>query len=89
MQPFKKRMVRSLNVVSALFALAAAAMWFLSAVAQVKAKDVVGPDGWIESSLTSDGNDVIESGKAQQKWSRRGAFAASVAAFFQAAAAIA
>jgi hypothetical protein len=72
-----------LNLLSAGLAFLAAILWLVSATAQVKAKDKVGADGWIEASIVSDGNDVIESAKLQQKWSRRGAYAAAAAAAIQ------
>jgi hypothetical protein len=72
-----------LNLLSAVFSFLAAFLWFVSAMVQVKHRDRVNADGWIEASITSDGNDVIESGKLQQKWSRRGAYAAAVAALLQ------
>lgn len=72
-----------LNLLSSAFAFLAAVLWFISATVQVTHKDKVGSDGWIEASITSDGNDIIESGKLQQKWSRRGAYAAAVAALIQ------
>jgi hypothetical protein len=72
-----------LNLLSAAFSFLAAFLWFVSATVQVKHKERVDADGWIEASITSNGNDVIESGKLQQKWSRRGAYAAAVAALLQ------
>ncbi|WP_200232470.1 hypothetical protein [Rubrivivax gelatinosus] len=72
-----------LNYLSAGLAFFAAILWFVSATVQVKAKDKVSADGWIEASLESYGNDVIESAKLQQKWSRRGAYAAAAAAAIQ------
>ena len=77
------------NALSAGFALVAAVMWLLSATLQSKAQEKIGPHGWTEASLVSDGFDVIESGKVQQKWSRKGAYAAAIAAVFQALAALA
>jgi len=72
-----------LNLLSAAFAFLAALLWLVSATVQVNHKEKVDAEGWIEASITSDGNDVIESGKLQQKWSRRGAYAAAVAAALQ------
>ena len=75
--------VTQLNLLAAAFAFLAAVLWLVSATVQVKHKDKVDADGWTEASITSDGNDVIESGKLQQKWSRRGAYTAAVAAALQ------
>jgi hypothetical protein len=56
-----------LNLLSAAFSFLAAILWFVSAMVQLKHKDRVGADGWIEASIISDENDVIESSKLQQK----------------------
>lgn len=72
-----------LNLLSAGLAFLAAILWLISATAQVKAKDKIGADGWADASINSDGNDVIESAKLQQKWSRRAAYAAAAAATIQ------
>jgi hypothetical protein len=73
----------NLNLLSACLAFLAATLWLVSATIQVKAKDRLGADGWIEASIESDGYNVIESAKLQQKWSRRGADAAAAAAAIQ------
>lgn len=75
--------VTQLNLISAAFAFLAAVLWFFSATTQVKHKDKIDYNGFYEAAIESDGNDVIESAKIQQKWSRRGAYAAAVAALFQ------
>lgn len=72
-----------LNFLSAGLAFLAAILWFVSATVQAKAAQKVSADGWIEASIESDGHDVIESAKLQQKWSRRGAYAAAAAAATQ------
>jgi len=79
--------INTLNLVSAASAFIAAALWFKSATAQARPIERRDSNGWIEESIIADGFDVIESGKLQQKWSRRGAWAAASAALFQAAAA--
>jgi hypothetical protein len=75
-----------LNILAAVFAFVAAILWLVSATVQVEHKDKVDAEGWVEASITSDGKDVIASAKLQQKWSRRGAYAAAVAAALQGAA---
>jgi hypothetical protein len=80
-------MINALNLASAVSAFIAAALWLVSATVQARPRDRRDSSDWMEASIISDGFDVIESGKLQQKWSRRGAWAAASAALFQAVAA--
>lgn len=72
-----------LNLLGAAFAFLAAVLWIVSAAVQVTHQDKTDADGWTEAAITSDGKNVIESGKLQQKWSRRAAYAAAAAAVMQ------
>jgi hypothetical protein len=72
-----------LNYASALSAFVAAVLWYVSATIQVPRDDKPDSDGWVKASISVDGNDFIASAIAQQKWGRRGAFAAALAAFTQ------
>lgn len=71
------------NLVSAGFAFVAAVLWLISASVRVKAKPKIDKDGWTESSHESDDNNVVESAKLQQRWSRMAALAAAAAAAAQ------
>ena len=74
----------SFNIATVVFALLAAGFWFYSAKARAPYKDKVDDDGWTSASITSNGNDVIETLKKQSYWSAWVAVAAAIAAFCQA-----
>ena len=72
-----------LNYASALSALVAAALWYLSATAKVPPNNQPDKDGWIPASIEVDGSDFIASAVKQQQLSRKGAYAAAIAALCQ------
>jgi hypothetical protein len=76
-----------LNVVAALAALTAALLWHRSATIQVLYRDDPDADGIHSAAIIiNDKVDFISTAVAQSTWSKRGAYAAAVAAAFQAAA---
>ena len=68
------------NAAAALFALIAAALWYISAKVRVP----LTPGGTGNPEMVVDGFAFVATAKAQTTWSRRAAFAAAVAAMFQA-----
>ena len=72
-----------LNCISALGAFVAAIFWYFSATASVPPNNQPDSDGWIQGGIEVDGKDFIASALAQQNWSRRGAYAAALAALCQ------
>lgn len=85
---FARRLAFGLNVVSAIAALIAAALWFWSTRVQVEYEEPEPVNGWHGASLTvesSEGKriDPWQTGVAQAKWNRWAAMAASVAALCQ------
>ncbi len=72
-----------LNIVSAVFALAAAILWFQSTVVKVQPNEM--PDGKeiIEGSIDANGADVVATARRQNYWNRWGALAAAIAALAQ------
>jgi hypothetical protein len=68
------------NALAALFALTAAALWYVSARVRVPLK----PGGTGNPEMVVDGFAFVATAKAQTVWSRRAAFAAAIAATFQA-----
>jgi len=68
------------NALAALFALTAAALWYVSAKVRVP----LTPGGTGNPEMVVDGFAFVATAKVQTVWSRRAAFAAAVAAVFQA-----
>ena len=75
--------ISMLNAASALAAFIAAALWHQSAVAKCPVSNKPDASGWVPAYISVDDQDFIKSARLQQKWSRRGALAAAVAAVFQ------
>lgn len=71
----------SSNIIAALFALAAAALWYKSA----KVRVALSTGGTGNPEMVVDGYAFVATTKEQAVWSRRAAVAAAIAAFFQAA----
>tara|TARA_R110002096_G_scaffold48836_5_gene129210 strand:- start:678 stop:944 length:267 start_codon:yes stop_codon:yes gene_type:complete len=71
------------SIVAAVFAFAAALLWFKSTVVKVPPNEKPNENGIIEASITSDGADVIATARKQNHWNKLGALAASIAALAQ------
>jgi len=71
------------NFASAIFALIAAFLWYRSATVQVPHDDTPNADGWQDASIQVGTSDFIATATEQALWSKRAAFSAAVAAFFQ------
>ena len=67
------------NAIAMASAIAAAALWYKSAVVKVP----LTPGGTGNPEMVVDGYAFVSTAKAQTLWSRRAAIAASVAALFQ------
>ncbi len=72
-----------LSIVAAIFALAAALLWFKSTIVKVQPNETPDENGVIEASIMSEGADVIATARRQNYWNRWGALAASIAALAQ------
>jgi hypothetical protein len=72
-----------LNIISAIAAILAAFLWFKSTLVKIPPSENPGEDGLIDASITSEGSDVIATGKRQKLWNRYAALAASAAALAQ------
>ena len=78
-----------LNILAALAALTAAFLWHRSATVQVPHRDEPDANGIYSAAIIiGDNIDFVSTAVAQSTWSKRGAYAAAVAAFLQAAALI-
>ena len=76
--------VTGLNFLSALAAFAAAFLWHRSATIQIPHKEEADENGMYSAAIVVGNNtDFISTAFAQSTWSRRGAYAAAVAALFQ------
>lgn len=79
-----------INLAVAAFAAGSAACWLTSALVKVKHRNGVGADAtWRDSSISSDGADVLKTMKKQSKWNTYAAWLAALAATSQAFAALA
>lgn len=77
--------LKNINLASAIFAGAAAILWFISAVVRVKFDDTPGPDGMIAGAIVDDdNNDILASQARANWWSAWAASAAAIAAALQA-----
>ena len=75
--------VTGLNFLSALAAFAAAFLWHRSATVQIPHKEEADENGMYSAAIVvGDNTDFISTAFAQSTWSRRGAYAAAVAALF-------
>jgi hypothetical protein len=72
-----------LNIVAALFGLAAAFLWLRSTVAKVPLREVPDESGMIPASISEDGIDVLATAARQTWWSKWAACAASISAIAQ------
>jgi len=72
-----------LSIVAAIFAMAAAILWFKSTIVKVPPNEEPDEAGMISTSIQADGADVIETARMQNYWNRWGALAASIAALAQ------
>ncbi len=79
----------TLNIVSGIAALVAAALWFISARVRVKYNPVEDQDGFTAASITDGDIDVLESIKRANVCSMWAAVAAGVAALCQSVASFA
>ena len=77
------------NISSAVFALAAAVLWYRSATVQVPHEEKPDADGMYPAAIVVDDNDFIKTAMRQALWSKRAAYAAALAALFQGVASLA
>ncbi|WP_126403502.1 hypothetical protein [Ectopseudomonas mendocina] len=76
--------VMYLNFGAAFAAFAAAYLWHKSATVKVPHKDEPDASGMYPAAIITDDNtDFIETASAQSVWSKRGAYAAAIAAALQ------
>lgn len=83
-----KKIKAVLNIIAALSAFAAAALWYKASVVVVRPSGGEDKDGWESAQITvsheSTGEfDPFATGIAQSKWNKWAATAAAVAAFVQ------
>lgn len=72
-----------LSILSAIASLVAAGQWFRSTLVSVPLVEKPDENGWVSASITSDGADVIATGREQNRWNRCAALFASIAALLQ------
>jgi len=77
-----KTVKAALSFAGAIFALIAAGLWYQSSVVKVKPEDHKG-EGMKDFQIIENGNDILNTAKAQALWSKRAALAAFLSAFFQ------
>jgi len=74
----------ALRIGCAVSALVAACFWIASAKARVSADAPEVTGGWVDASITANGQDFVRTVIRQSRWSARAAVSATVAAVLQA-----